>query len=433
MRALILSSVFPISFRFLMPCARTPFLTFSGCLPKQGLALLSALLLWTTSAQADVPFVVNGDGTVTDTDTGLMWDQCPIGQSDSDCATGSATVFDWGLAIAEAGSKSYFNWKGYSDWRLPSAAELLTIVKSGAENPSIDTTAFPGTPSSGFWSGSPHADSLNNTSWYVVFYYGSAGNSLRNATAHVRLVRGGQYFGAFSLTPGGVDAITTTTATLKASSPVYAIGYWLVVPRGSTPPTPAQVVAGANYGSVTIAQAGNADMTAKTEKSFSITNLTAGMAYDLYLVGRYENDDYIRSQLIGPLKFATTAISTNSIAVNPTSLTTFYSGLEGAGVYKKTASDDWTASNSGLTNLNVKALAIKNGSTLFVGTDGGGVFKSIDGGANWNACGATANAAIRSLLIVGNSLYAGTTNGVEKSTNDCATWSDFSTGLPVTP
>jgi hypothetical protein len=57
-------------------------------------------------------------------------------------------------------------------------------------------------------------------------------------------------------------------------------------------------------------------------------------------------------------------------------------------VFKSTdGGDNWSASNTGLTNLDVQALAINRNrsATLYAGTDGGGVFQSTDGGDNWSA------------------------------------------------
>ena len=63
--------------------------------------------------------------------------------------------------------------------------------------PAIDTTQFPNTPSSWFWSGSPHAD-YSNYAWVVNFYDGNASTATyRDDGYHVRLVRGGQSFDSF--------------------------------------------------------------------------------------------------------------------------------------------------------------------------------------------------------------------------------------------
>jgi ligand-binding sensor domain-containing protein len=120
--------------------------------------------------------------------------------------------------------------------------------------------------------------------------------------------------------------------------------------------------------------------------------------------------------------------------IDPTTPTTLYSSLTGNGVYKKTATANWTAINTGLSNLNVKALAIKPDTTrLFAGTDGGGVFYG-DGSGSWAACantgGGMSNLYIRSLTVVGSTLYAGTAAGVFVSTDNCDTWAAMNTGLP---
>ncbi len=62
-------------------------------------------------------FIDNGDGTVTDRATGLMWQQ-------SDSETG----LDWEDALAWVEEKNAQSFLGYRDWRLPNAKELQSIV-----------------------------------------------------------------------------------------------------------------------------------------------------------------------------------------------------------------------------------------------------------------------------------------------------------------
>ncbi len=48
----------------------------------------------------DSRYTDNGDGTVTDAATGLMWQQCPEGLWGAGCAMGAATTFiDWQDAL----------------------------------------------------------------------------------------------------------------------------------------------------------------------------------------------------------------------------------------------------------------------------------------------------------------------------------------------
>ena len=62
-------------------------------------------------------FVDNGDSTITDRATGLMW-------SKGDSAKG----LNWQEALAWAQTKNAENYLGHSDWRLPNAKELQNIV-----------------------------------------------------------------------------------------------------------------------------------------------------------------------------------------------------------------------------------------------------------------------------------------------------------------
>ena len=124
-------------------------------------------------------FVDNGDGTVTDSDTGLMWQQ--------DTAPGTYT---WQQALSYCENLSLGR---YSDWRLPNRNELQSIVNYSQYDPCIDTY-FPNTVSSYYWSSTSNVY-YPNSALYVYFFsglvrgdrYGSKVNSY-----FVRAVRGGQ-------------------------------------------------------------------------------------------------------------------------------------------------------------------------------------------------------------------------------------------------
>ena len=82
-------------------------------------------------------YVDNGDGTVTDLVTGLMWQQ------------GDSGKMTYSEAVAMADS---FALAGYTDWRLPTIKELYSLIDfsgedvspeaSAANNPFIDTAYF---------------------------------------------------------------------------------------------------------------------------------------------------------------------------------------------------------------------------------------------------------------------------------------------------
>lgn len=136
----------------------------------------------------DSRFSANGDGTVTDKATGLIWKQCAEGLSGADCLTGSATNFTWQQALQHAEAAVF---AGSSLWRLPNKKELASLVEQRCYLPAINSRFFPNTPSSWFWSSSPNA-SNPNYAWYVYFGDGYVNNSYKGNAIYVRLVRGGQ-------------------------------------------------------------------------------------------------------------------------------------------------------------------------------------------------------------------------------------------------
>jgi len=286
---------------------RTPF----------ALALGSALLLaCAASAHAvtcvnglaatnpDNSYTVHGDGTVTDTATGLMWKQCLEGQSGPACATGTPTGYNWGDALALAEASTF---AGYGDWRLPNQKELRTLVEECRASPAINDAVFPNTPANSYaWSGSPRYAGGGVHSLVVNFDTGNSSFAQRNlaAVVHVRLVRAGQ---AVASVPGlsGVALAgppAEQSATVQGTSTLAGDGYWLVVPQGSPAPTPAQVRAQAAYGGVTPVATGTGAMpTANAPANFPIAGLVKGTTYDFYLVA----DASGSLSAVAPLAFAT--------------------------------------------------------------------------------------------------------------------------------
>ena len=77
---------------------------------------------------------------------------------------------------------------GYTDWRMPTKEELQGILASSG-SPRIDTTWFPNTQATLYWSSSPYVG-YNNGAWYVDFYVGGVNGYYRYVSHdHVRLVR----------------------------------------------------------------------------------------------------------------------------------------------------------------------------------------------------------------------------------------------------
>ncbi len=107
----------------------------------------------------------------------------------------------------------------------------------------------------------------------------------------------------------------------------------------------------------------------------------------------------------------------------------FYVGPNG--VFSSTDQGElWSA--AGLTNIDVRCITAIN-DTLFVGTNGAGIYKSTDWGANWvqinNGLGGATN--FRAIESKGNTLFAGGQigTGVYRSTNFGASWTLLAGGL----
>ncbi|MEN6538889.1 MAG: DUF1566 domain-containing protein [Mizugakiibacter sp.] len=119
-------------------------------------------------------FIDNGDGTVTDTTTGLMWSKGTVG--DASICWNDADTACRELTLA-----------GHRDWRLPTRAELLSLVDDTRHDPAIDSSIFECHPS-WYWTSTPTAWA-SSCAWLVSFSYGLAYFNPRNGLAFVRAVR----------------------------------------------------------------------------------------------------------------------------------------------------------------------------------------------------------------------------------------------------
>ena len=116
------------------------------------------------------------DALVTDQMTGLMWHRAASG-----------STYTQALAADYCKSSRV---GAYSDWRLPTVIELVSLVDFTAVSPSIDTLAFPGTTSGLFWTSTLLASRKTNA-WYVGFGQGNT-NFLDVTVGNlVRCVRAG--------------------------------------------------------------------------------------------------------------------------------------------------------------------------------------------------------------------------------------------------
>ncbi|MBO4441108.1 DUF1566 domain-containing protein [bacterium] len=147
---------------------------------------------------------ISGQKVVFDNNTGLMWQQ--IIPTDR---------YEWDAAISYCNNLTY---AGYSDWRLPTPQEFLSIFDNSKFRPAIDTTYFLDTPSyvpfSRFWSSSTYVCDTS-LAWYVDFEEGSVPSvDYKGDRKQVRCVRGTILpTGSFASTTVQGDVIVTDTET----------------------------------------------------------------------------------------------------------------------------------------------------------------------------------------------------------------------------
>jgi hypothetical protein len=287
---------------------------------RPGFLMLSLVLLSTLwgASQALATFTDNGDGTVTDNDTGLMWDQCSWGQ---DYIPGSPPICDpdptstnytytWSDALGLAVTANTNLHRGYDDWRLPNRTELESLVAITAVSPAIDSQVFPNTASLWYWSSTTYPfDPVDpEWAWYVSFQDGYSFATAQTWDYNVRLVRGGMPMNsfdllavglptqlAFTVQPGGGPAgiawtTQPTVIVLDANGDIVtdstaAISLSLTAPAGATlscASNPLNASAGqASFSGCQVDQVGDYTLTASaTDLSnavSSIFTITAGL------------------------------------------------------------------------------------------------------------------------------------------------------------
>lgn len=144
-------------------------------------------------------FTDNGDGTVTDNVTGLMWEKL----SDDDTIHDKDTSYTWVNAFASKittlNSESF---AGYDDWRVPNRFELETLLSLASGNlatySAFDTgcvamctvTACSCTQPDYYWSSST-SQYQSAEAWYVDFDVGGTNVRLKTSNYFVRAVRAG--------------------------------------------------------------------------------------------------------------------------------------------------------------------------------------------------------------------------------------------------
>ncbi len=170
-------------------------------------ALIFILLFSTTSTFAS--FVDNGDGTVTDTSTGLMWELKTNDGGERDWNN----TYNWQEALSYCENLDHAT---HTDWRLPNRVELRSIIDYTEYDPAINENIFPNTQSQHYWSSTtyinPEIGSHTSNAYQILFLNGFSHASSKSDKKYVRAVRDAQEVmpGKWIIT-GTVSQIDNTT------------------------------------------------------------------------------------------------------------------------------------------------------------------------------------------------------------------------------
>ena len=304
--------------------------------------ILCGLCVFFFASPAWAGYVNNGNGTITDTSTGLMWQQ---ETPDNTMTWEQALSYCENLTLA-----------GYSDWRLPTRKELRRLVDYSRYNPAINTTYFPDTVSSFYWSSTTTAP-YTYTAWGVYFLYGfDYGDDYyvnKSNSNYVRAVRGGQSgsLGNLVISPlsqmvtkdAGSTAFSvsnTGTGTMPWTASVISGSDWLSIPSGSS---------GSNSGTITCGYAANTGTTSRTATIRVTATEATGSPMDVTV-----------TQAAMPVQTVLSATPTYITVTKEAGATGFYVFNTGTGTMPWTAEvisgSDWlmivsggSGSNSGTT------------------------------------------------------------------------------------
>ena len=167
------SGTFDQATKTITAAAGTPYDTGALCIGR---------IFETDSVNNPGPFTVAGITTTVITTSEALVDEGPV-------AITFATVDDlvWNY-VDQANSGSGVG--GYTDWRLPNANELMSLIDFSTNNPCIDAVTFPSTPSSVHWVST--TPSNTSTAHAVRFDIPVLTNTTKKTQKfYVRLVRGG--------------------------------------------------------------------------------------------------------------------------------------------------------------------------------------------------------------------------------------------------
>lgn len=153
---------------------------------------------WPTSRFND-----NGNETVTDTLTGLMWSKDANAPGPNIC--NPAVIKNWQGGLDHVACLNTNSYLGHSDWRLPNRKELLSLINRGQANSAtwLSSQGFSNVTTNYY-----HTSTAHYLPWSVLLYFGNAYPTSKASNYKIWPVRG-------DITP---PVITSSSGPLRYSS-----------------------------------------------------------------------------------------------------------------------------------------------------------------------------------------------------------------------
>jgi alpha-tubulin suppressor-like RCC1 family protein len=121
--------------------------------------------------------VDNGDQTVTDPATGLIWQQETV-----------PGTFNWTQALTHIQNLNTSGFGGYSDWRLPNIKELASLIDHSQSGTPIDPLLAFMTQPGHYWSSTTNTNN-SDQAWLAGFDTGIVNQFNKSGSFYVRAVR----------------------------------------------------------------------------------------------------------------------------------------------------------------------------------------------------------------------------------------------------
>ena len=131
-------------------------------------------------------FTDNGDNTVTDLKTGLMWQQCVSEKHGELCNDGQQQTYSWQTALEYCKDLEL---AGHADWFLPNTRQLISILNYSGWTPAIDDTYFPWNGVYSIWWTSTFDEENIEKAYHIGFSGGGSGQILSRKKSDRQFIR----------------------------------------------------------------------------------------------------------------------------------------------------------------------------------------------------------------------------------------------------